>query len=60
MATALMRAVGPDRTGLEDVQRVIEYMGRQPDGTSILPEGFEALWASVWAAQQSVKRGHHD
>jgi len=57
---ALMRAVGPDRTGLEDVQRVIEYMGRQPDGTSVLPEGFEALWASVWAAQQSVKRKHHD
>jgi hypothetical protein len=55
-----MRAVGPDRTGLEDVQRVIEYMGRQPDGTSVLPEGFEALWASVWAAQQSVKREHHD
>lgn len=57
---ALMRAVGPDRTGLEDVQRVIEYMDRQPDGTSVLPEGFEALWASVWAAQQSVKREHHD
>jgi hypothetical protein len=57
---ALMRAVGPDRTGLEDVQRVIEYMGRQPDGTSVLPEGFQALWASVWAAQQSVTREHHD
>jgi hypothetical protein len=57
---ALMRAVGPDRTGLEDVQRVIEYMGRQPDGTPVLPEGFEALWASVWAAQQSVKGEHHD
>jgi hypothetical protein len=56
---ALMRAVGPDRTGLEDVQRVIEYMGCQPDGTSVLPEGFEALWASVWAAQQSVQRAHH-
>jgi hypothetical protein len=57
---ALMRAVGPDRTGIEDVQRVIEYMGRQPDGTSVLPQGFEALWASVWAAQQSVKSEHHD
>lgn len=57
---ALMRAVGPGRTGLEDVQRVIEYMGRQPDGTSVLPEGFEALWASVWTAQQSVKRKQHD
>jgi len=55
---ALMRAVGPDRTGLEDVQRVVDYMGRQPDGTSVLPEGFDALWASIWAAQQAVKREH--
>ncbi|WOQ68622.1 phospholipase D family protein [Microbacterium limosum] len=53
---ALMRAVGPDRTGLEEVQRVIDYMGRQPDGTSVLPEGFDALWASIWAAQQTVKK----
>lgn len=56
---ALMRAVGPDRTGLEDVQRVIEYMGRQPDGASVLPDGFEPLWASVWAAQQAIKRSRH-
>ncbi|WP_157006163.1 phospholipase D family protein [Agromyces laixinhei] len=51
---ALMRAVGPDRTGLEDVQRVIDYMGKQPDGTSVLPEGFDSLWASIWAAQQTM------
>ncbi|WP_143465998.1 phospholipase D family protein [Leifsonia sp. NCR5] len=53
---ALVRAVGPDRTGLDDVQRLIEYLGRQPDGTSVLPEGFEALWASIWAAQQTLAR----
>lgn len=57
---ALMRAVGPDRTGLEEVQRVIDYMGRQPDGTSVLPEGFDALWGSIWAAQQSVKKSEQD
>lgn len=57
---ALMRAVGPDRTGLEEVQRVIDYMGRNPDGVSVLPEGFDALWSSIWAAQQTVKKsaGH--
>ncbi|WP_022888090.1 phospholipase D family protein [Agromyces italicus] len=56
---ALMRAVGPDRTGLEDVQRVIDHIGKQPHGTSVLPEGFDSLWASIWAAQQTMK-GEHD
>ncbi|WP_157001178.1 phospholipase D family protein [Agromyces laixinhei] len=56
---ALMRAVGPDRTGLEDVQRVIDYLGKQPDGTSVLPQGFEALWGSIWAAQQTMQSEHH-
>jgi hypothetical protein len=53
---ALMRAVGPERTSLEDVHRVIEYMSRQPDGAAVVPDGFERLWASVWAAQQSLKK----
>lgn len=52
---ALLRAVGPDRTGLEEVQRVVDYLGRQPDGATVLPEGFEDLWKSVWAAQLRLK-----
>lgn len=55
----LMRAVGPDRTGLEDVQRIIEHLARQPDSQSVLPEGFEALWSSVWAAQLAVTEESH-
>jgi len=35
---------------------VIEYMSRQPDGAAVVPDGFERLWASVWAAQQSLKK----
>lgn len=56
---ALMRAVGPDRAGLEDVQRIIEYISRQPDSRSVLPEGFEALWAAIWDAQQAITEGRH-
>ncbi|ACZ31351.1 conserved hypothetical protein [Xylanimonas cellulosilytica DSM 15894] len=57
---ALMRSVGPNRTGLEDVQRVVEFLSRQPDGDALLPEGFAALWESVWAAQQAIQRGRND
>jgi hypothetical protein len=51
---ALMRAVGKGRTGLRDVQRIIDYMRRQDDTGTVLPDGFDVLWDSIWEAQQIV------
>ena len=51
----LVRAIGVEHGGLADVRRIVEHVrsaeGRRPDGApSILPEGFDKLWESVWAA----------
>lgn len=61
----LVRAIGAHHGALSDVQRIVEHIRRndlhRPTGApSVLPEGFDELWASVWAAytadQQEVGR----
>ena len=51
----LVRAIGVEHGGLADVRRIVEHVrsaeGRRPAGApSVLPEGFDKLWDSVWAA----------
>lgn len=51
----LVKAIGVEHGGLADVRRIIDHVrdtdSRRPEGTpSILPEGFDDLWQSVWAA----------
>ncbi|MDM4141394.1 MULTISPECIES: phospholipase D family protein [Mycobacterium] len=51
----LVRAIGVEHGGLADVRRIIEHVraadGRRPEGApSVLPDGFNELWESVWAA----------
>ena len=51
----LVRAIGVEHGGLADVGRIVDHVrlaeSRRPDGaTSVLPEGFDELWDSVWAA----------
>jgi hypothetical protein len=51
----LVRAIGVEHGGLADVRRIVEHVrsaeSRRPDGApSVLPEGFDELWESVWAA----------
>ncbi|WP_264004156.1 phospholipase D family protein [Mycolicibacterium sphagni] len=51
----LVRAIGVEHGGLADVRRIIEHVraadGRRPEGApSVLPDGFNELWKSVWAA----------
>jgi hypothetical protein len=54
----LVRAIGVKHGGLEDVRRIIDHVraaqARRPEGTpSVLPDGFDELWESVWAAYSS-------
>ncbi len=51
----LVRAIGIEHGGLADVRRIIEHVRAaersRPEGTpSVLPDGFDELWESVWAA----------
>jgi hypothetical protein len=51
----LVKALGVEHDGLADVRRIIEHVrvteSRRPDGApSVLPDGFDALWESVWSA----------
>ena len=51
----LVRAIGVEHGGLADVRRIVDHVrlaeSRRLNGAnSILPEGFDELWDSVWAA----------
>ncbi|MBB2989651.1 hypothetical protein FHR72_001114 [Mycolicibacterium iranicum] len=57
----LVRAIGVEHGGLADVRRIIEHVktadGRRPMGSpSVLPDGFDELWESVWAAYSAGTR----
>lgn len=51
---ALLRAVGPGKTGLADVDRVVSYLQKGGDRADVLPPGFQELWDAVWTAQQRL------
>ncbi|AWT52250.1 hypothetical protein [Mycolicibacterium smegmatis] len=51
----LVRAIGAHHGALSDVQRIVDHIRRNDlhrpaHAPSVLPEGFDELWASVWAA----------
>lgn len=57
----LVKAIGVGHQGLEDVRRIVEYLrdadSNRPEGSSsVLPEGFDALWESVVAAYPAAKQ----
>ena len=45
---ALVKALASHSTGLEDLARLIERL--RADNASVLPNGFDELWASIWSA----------
>jgi len=51
---SLIRSVGARGRGLADVDRVVQYLRGRGD-TSVLPPGFDELWASVWEAQRRLE-----
>ncbi|GAA2771367.1 phospholipase D family protein [Mycolicibacterium pallens] len=59
----LVKAVGVEHGGLDDVRRVVEHVraaeARRPSGSPpVLPEGFDELWDAVWEAY-ARDGGHH-
>lgn len=49
---ALVKALGSHSTGLEDLARLIERL--RADNASVLPNGFDELWASIWSAHREL------
>ncbi|WP_396925851.1 phospholipase D family protein [Mycolicibacterium sp.] len=59
----LVKAVGVEHGGLEDVKRIVEHVRaaeakRPVDSPPVLPEGFDKLWDAVWEAY--ARDGGHD
>ena len=57
----LVRAIGVEHGGLADVRRIIDHVraaeSRRPEGApTVLPDGFDELWESVWAAYSTGSR----
>ena len=51
---ALVRSVGARNSGLDDLGHLIERL--QADAaTTVLPAGFDELWASVWSAHLTLQ-----
>jgi hypothetical protein len=56
----LVRAVGARHSGLADVDRIVRYITAHDSRGDVLPDGFEALWFSVWQAYQTLNaRSEH-
>lgn len=58
----LVKAIGVEHDGLADVRRIVEHLQEadreRPNGApSVLPDGFDELWKSVWAAYSDSTQG---
>lgn len=48
---ALLESFARDRSGLEEVERLVDDLTRTPEGASLLPEGFLEVWGPIRAAR---------
>ena len=49
---ALLRAVAVGHEGLDEVNKIIDFLTRHADKDGVVPEGFESLWSAVWSAHE--------
>lgn len=52
---ALVRALHRNPAQLDQVERLVRDLSATPEGRELLPEGFAAVWAPIWAARQGVQ-----
>lgn len=53
----LVRAAGRDADALARVASVVEDLRSAPEGTDLVPDGFDRLWDIVWQAHLESSRG---
>ncbi|MFN2397254.1 MAG: phospholipase D family protein [Gemmatimonadaceae bacterium] len=52
---ALMRALDRDPNRLDHLRGLIDELRRTPEGASVIPSEFDALWAAMWEARESAR-----
>lgn len=52
----LVRALDRNPARLDQIGRLVEDLCKTPEGRSLLPEGFEEVWAPIWEARLALKR----
>lgn len=50
----LVRALDMQPEHLDQIARLVEDLRRTEDGRSLIPDGFDALWAPIWEARQGI------
>lgn len=55
---SLVRALDRNPTKLDDVARLVDDLRRTPEGSALLPEGFDTIWDPIWAARQRLMHDH--
>lgn len=53
---SLVRALDRDPAKLDEVARLVEDLGKTPEGHSLLPEGFDTIWKPIWSAREGLKK----
>lgn len=53
----LLRTLARDPERLDRVARLVDDLGRTPEGTALLPERFDEVWGPIWAARLEVNDG---
>jgi hypothetical protein len=53
----LLRSLARAPGKLESVARLVEDLNRTPEGATLLPDGFPAVWNAIWTAHLASKRG---
>ena len=48
----LVEALGAKHRGLNEVQRIVSFLRSQGNDASLLPDGFDDLWRSIWSTYQ--------
>jgi hypothetical protein len=52
----LVRALDRSPGRLDEVARLVDDLGRTPEGRDLLPPEFDTVWAPIWAARQRRSR----
>jgi hypothetical protein len=52
----LIRAAGRDQDALARVASLVEELRELPNGTALVPDGFDELWDVVWQVHQERRR----
>jgi hypothetical protein len=53
---ALVRTLDRDAGRLDQIARLVDDLRHTAEGAALLPDGFDSVWAPIWAARQGLAR----